>query len=493
MAIHMGLRPLPLMLACLAIAACNNSSQPTPPPAEERITGSERVGWDQQPGDSVDFAAVRYAIYVDGTRSELADASCGPTQSAAGFACSAQLPAMSPGAHTLELASFVVNGEVLESPRSSPLRVIVAGATAQTAERAGAWQPGTVLGTTDHVRLRIDLVADGLSEPTDVAFAPDRRLFVAERGGRVRVVRDGRLRAEPALAIADIATAGEGGLLGLAFDPRFEQTRLVYALYTVPSLSGGRVFCLARFRETSDTLGDRVILLDDIPASAARAAASLRFGADGKLYIAFDDGGDPRRAGDLAAFNGKILRMNPDGSTPDDQAGLTPVYSYDYRSPRGLDWQPGTGLLWIADVDPQGSTRLSAVAAGEGRPRRAALRATQVLPPPTGASALVFYRGTLIPALRDNLLVAADEGRHILRIRFDPKDPTQIVATERLLEDRVGGVRVVVVAPDGTIYFCTANALAKLVPAPASGGGLQSAHASTDLVPDQILRIRVQD
>jgi glucose/arabinose dehydrogenase len=466
----MDFRPHLLTLACLATVACDKGSEPTSPPAEERITGSERVGWDQEAGDSGDFATFRYAIYVDGTRSELADASCDSTPRAVGFACSARLPAMSPGAHTLELASFVVADEVLESSRSSPLRVFVAGATVRTAERASAWRPGTVLATTDHVRLRIDLVADGLSEPTDVAFAPDGRLFVAERGGGVRVVRDGRLRAEPALAIADIATAGQGGLLGLAFDPRFEQTRHVYALYTVPSPSGGRVFWLARFRETGDTLGDRVILLDDIPASAARAAASLRFGVDGKLYIAFDDGGDPRRAGDMAAFNGKILRMNPDGSTPDDQAGATPVYSYEYRSPRGLDWQPGTGLLWIADVDdPQGSTRLSAVAAGEGRPRRAVVRATQVLPPPTGASAVVFYRGALIPAFRDNLLVATDEGRHILRIRFDPKDPTRIATTERLLEDRLGGVRAVVVAPDGTIYFCTANALAKLVPAQASG------------------------
>jgi glucose/arabinose dehydrogenase len=469
----MSFRPLLLALACLAIA-CDKGTQPTPTPAEERIIGGERLGWDQPPGDSGDFATFRYAIYVDGTRFELADASCEPALLTAGFACSARLPAMSPGAHTLELVSFVVGDEVLESSRSSPMRVVVAGATARTADLARAWEPGTVLTTTDHVRLRIDLVADGLSEPTDVAFAPDGRLFVAERGGRVRVVRDGRLRAEPALAIADIATAGEGGLLGLALDPRFEQTRHVYALYTAPSPSGGAVFWLARFRESGDTLGDRVILLDDVPASAARAAASLRFGADGKLYIAFDDGGDPRSAGDMAAFNGKILRMNPDGSTPDDQAGATPVYSYEYRSPRGLDWQAGTGLLWIADADPQGSTRLSAVAAGEGRPRRAAIRATQVLSPPTSASALVFYRGALMPAFRDNLLVATDEGRHILRVRFDPKDPTRIATTERLLEDRVGGVRAVAVAPDGTIYFCTADALARVVP-------------------EQTLRIRVQD
>ncbi len=471
----MVLRRLLLTLAgCVALVACGESSPPTPgsSPADERITGGERLGWDQQAADAGALASFHYAMYVDNARSELADASCAPTSSAAGFACSARLPAMSSGAHTLELAAFIVDGGVLESARSSPLHVIVSAATATAAagasQRANTWQTGTVFTTTDRVRLRVDLVADGLAEPTDVAFAPDGRLFVAERAGRVRVIRDQRLLAEPALVLDDVATAGEGGLLGLAFDPRplkEVQSRFVYALDTTSSQSGGRVFRLARFRETNDTLADRVILLDDIPASPRRAAGSLRFGPDGKLYIAFDDGGDPQRAGDMAAFNGKILRMNPDGSTPDDQAGATPVYSYAYRSPRGLDWQPGTGTLWIADDDLQDSTRLSAVDAGRGRSRRGTVRVTYVLPRPTGASAVAFYRGPLIPAFRDNLLVSADEG-HILRIRFDPQEPARIVTTERLIEDLVGSVRIVTAAPDGTIYFCTANALAKLVPAP---------------------------
>ena len=464
-------RLLLTLVGCAAISACSKQSPPSgSPPAAERITGGERLGWDQQAGDAGELASFRYAIYVDGTRSEMADASCATAASAAGFACSAPLPVMSPGAHSLELAAFIIDGGLLESARSSALRVALDAAVTATVvadERASTWQTGTVLTTTDHVRLRVDLVTDGFVEPTDVAFAPDGRLFVAERAGRVRIVRDGRLLAEPALTLEDVATAGEGGLLGLAFDPRPPteiQSRFVYALYTTPSPSGGRVFRLARFREANDTLADRVILLDDIPASPVGAAGSLRFGPDGKLYIAFDDGGDPRRAGDMAAFNGKILRMNPDGSTPDDQAGATPVYSYEYRSPRGLDWHPTAGTLWIADGDPQRPTRLSAVVAGEGRSRRGMIRATYVLPSPAGRSTLAFYRGPLIPAFRDNLLVSSDEGRHILRIRFDPQDPTRIVTTERLLEDRVGGVRVVIAAPGGTIYFCTANALARLVP-----------------------------
>ena len=86
------------------------------------------------------------------------------------------------------------------------------------------------------------------------------------------------------------------------------------------------------------------------------------------------------------------------------------------------------------------------------------------MPAPTGASAVAFYRNDRVPALRDNLLIAANEGRDILRIRFDSQNPARVVATERLLNNRVGSVRVVASGPDGAIYFCTPNALARLVP-----------------------------
>ena len=469
-----------------AVFACDEKPPPTPapgvPPADERITGSERLGWDQPAGDAAELASFHYAIYMDGMRSELAGTVCTTDAVAGRFGCSARLPAMSPGAHSLELAAFSVDDGVLESPKSPPLRVIVAPAAAPAATRASAWQSGTVITTSDRIRLRVELVADGLNEPTDLAFAPDGRLFIAERAGRVRIVRDGRLppsreasadprslgaggQAQPALAFVDVVTTGHGALLGLALDPRFDQTRFVYALYTTASRSGGRVFCLARFRETHDTLADRAILLGDIPARASHAAASVRFGGDGKLYVAFDDGGDPQVAGDMAAFNGKILRMNADGSTPDDQAGATPVFSYPYRSPHGLDWDSRTGTLWIADGEETGSTRLSAVIKGEGPSRRGVVRATYVLQP-TSAGAPAVYRGSLIAAFQGDLLVAAAQGRHILRVHFDPREPGRIATTERLLDDSVGSIRVVAVAADGTIYFCTGTALARLVLAP---------------------------
>jgi len=115
----------------VAIAACDRKTAPPPPSIEppavaERIAGGERLGWDQQAADAHQLATFRYAIYVDGARSDLADASCETKRAAAGFSCSARLPAMSAGAHTLQLAVFIVeDGARLESGRSAVMHVIV--------------------------------------------------------------------------------------------------------------------------------------------------------------------------------------------------------------------------------------------------------------------------------------------------------------------------------------------------------------------------------
>src|SRR5438093_7047910 len=117
------------VLALAFNAACSSKPSPappemTPPPGGETINGTERIGWTQRAADAIELSAVKYAIYVDGTRSELT-ATCDPAPSTDAFACSARLPSLTAGAHTLELASFIVDGSILESARSAPLRVTV--------------------------------------------------------------------------------------------------------------------------------------------------------------------------------------------------------------------------------------------------------------------------------------------------------------------------------------------------------------------------------
>ena len=460
---------IPCALLAIVTAACaKDTPEPpvvTPGPAEN-VTGAERLGWSQAAADSGELATFQYAVYVDGARAELAGVSCQPPSSPTStlFDCAAPLPAMSAGAHTLELATFiVVSGSPLESARSAALQVNKTSAAAAAAPGpAAAWSSGMTVSTSEGLRLRIDRIADGLRNPTDIAFAPDGRVFVAEEQGLVRMLMpDGQLSARPALSLRRGTR-----LLALALDPRFEQTHFVYAIYAAPSSrTGAPGFTLARFREASNALVERVTLLDDIPASADNAAASLRGGADGKLFAAFDDGDDPQRAGDLASPNGKILRLNPDGTTPADQAGLTPMYVSDFHSPRGFDWQPTTTMLWMADRVSESLARLIAIESMTGTQKRGVMLARYALPRGTVPSSVAFYRGALMPAFQNNLLIASDEGRHLFRLKFDSADPKKVIGTERLLQNAIGGVRVVAVNPDGMIYLATADAIATLTKA----------------------------
>jgi len=470
-----------LLLALIAAAALASCSNPPPRPAPgpgnsppQQITGNERLGWDQ-PGNPADLADIQFAVYVDGDRSQMTEVSCAATAGSAGVPCSGRLPPMPPGTHALELAAFVLDGsDVLESPRSAPIRVVVSSGTAiargtATGRGSVSGQPGaqpgglryrTVVTGSDDMKLRVEVLAGEIDDPTAVAFAPDGTLLVAERAGRVLLVRDDTVTAQPALVIDDVVAEGRGELLGVALDPRFEATGFLYAVYTAPSRTGAPAFTIARFRKAGDQFAEQAIILDRVPAGRVRPSASLAFGPDGKLYAAFDAGGERGSARDLASFSGKVLRLNPDGTTPRDQPAASPVHAYPFGSLRAIAWHREAGVLWVAEAGEEGGDgRLTAVV--DTRPGRG--HARQVFDVPGGATALALYEGDQVPALRGDLLIAGGRNGGILRLRVDPDDPVRISGAERLLAD-AGGVEVVAVSPDGAVYFCTGRTLARLVP-----------------------------
>ena len=194
-------------LAIVTVACGADTPEPpvvTPGPPET-VAGTERLGWTQRATDAAELSTFRYAAYVDGARAELTGVSCQPLspQTSSDFDCTAPLPPMSTGPHTLELATFIVDGDLLESGRSAPLQVNRTSApTAVAPAPPATWASGTTVGTADGLRLRIDRIAEGLVRPTDLAFLPDGRVLVAEEAGQVRVLMpDGRLLAEPALPL----------------------------------------------------------------------------------------------------------------------------------------------------------------------------------------------------------------------------------------------------------------------------------------------------
>lgn len=449
-----GRRLIAALVCALGSAACSsNDPPPTPSPGPApdpgvTITGRERIGWDQPAASHDDLLSFRYAIYVDGARQDMTGVTCADTAGAVGFACSGQLPAMTTGTHVLEISAFIVERDRIESARSAPLRVTVTGATAPASDSALA--PGDVLTTGDGIRLQAALVVEGLADVMDLALAPGGSLLVAERSGDVVV--------SPPDPGGDTFRAATGArLLAVAPAPDFAGSGHLYAVH-----DAGGAFRLARYRLAGTQLVERMHVIPDV-GSPPNPSASLRFGPDAKLYLALDAGGNADVAARLTDWRGKVLRLNPDGSTPDDQPAASPVFWSGLASPRAIGWA-ADGPLWLAERGLDGVERLRAIASTGGRPRRTGLRASYVLPGDVGAASLAFHDGAGAPGFARNMFVAARTGGYLLRVRFDQADGSKAMASEKLLEGQVGEPRAIAVGPDGALYLATATAVWRLSP-----------------------------
>jgi glucose/arabinose dehydrogenase len=204
------------------------------------------------------------------------------------------------------------------------------------------------------------VVASGLVDPTAMAIAPDGRIFVAEQAGRLRVVNQGRLLAQPFLNLkANVDAAGERGLLGVAFDPDFVSNQWVYVYYTsqTPDIHNR----VSRFTANGNVVvpGSEKILLDIQPLSSAtnHNGGAIHFGKDGYLYIAVGENAEPNNAQSLKNLKGKLLRINKNGSIPNDNPFFTSatgknraIWALGLRNPFSFAVQPGTGRIHINDV-----------------------------------------------------------------------------------------------------------------------------------------------
>lgn len=199
-------------------------------------------------------------------------------------------------------------------------------------------------------------LATGVNNPTAMAFAPDGRLFICRKNGEVSIFKNGAINALPFITIAT-TSAGERGLLGIAFDPDFANNNYVYFYYTLSTGVRNRV---SRFTANGDVVvaGSEFVVLDLDPLSTAtnHNGGALKFGPDGKLYIGVGDNYLSSNAQNLNTHLGKILRVNPNGSAVADNPYTTGteqkkrVWAYGLRNPFTFDIQPVTGRLFVNDV-----------------------------------------------------------------------------------------------------------------------------------------------
>jgi glucose/arabinose dehydrogenase len=322
-----------------------------------------------------------------------------------------------------------------------------------------------IFTAADGTRFAVQTFMSRVQIPWGLAFAPDGRLFFTERPGRVRIVQNGTLVQQPAAVLGDVRAEGEGGLLGLAFHPAFATNRFVYVVYTAVASNGRAVNRVVRFRELNNTLAEAAVIIDNIIGADIHDGGRIRFGPDGKLYVTMGDAANASLSQDLASLNGKILRLNDDGSTPDDNPFRLLVFSYGHRNPQGLDWHPQTGELWATEHGASGNDELNVVRSGRnygwplienGQTAAGMESPVAFYTPSIAPSGASFYTGTSIAGFRNNLFFTALRGTHLHRVRFDPTGRT-ITATERLLDGRYGRLRDVITGPDGALYVATNN------------------------------------
>jgi glucose/arabinose dehydrogenase len=202
------------------------------------------------------------------------------------------------------------------------------------------------------------LVAQGLSTPTAMQFAPDGRLFVCEQGGRLRVIENGVLLTTPFLTVT-VSSAGERGLLGVAFDPNFATNRFVYVYYTAttPTVHNR----ISRFVANGNVAvpGSETIIfeLDDLSSATNHNGGALSFGHDGKLYAAVGDNANRANAQSLNNLLGKMLRINADGTIPPDNPFFQPatgrnraIWAIGLRNPFTFAFNPAGNEMFINDV-----------------------------------------------------------------------------------------------------------------------------------------------
>ncbi len=333
------------------------------------------------------------------------------------------------------------------------------------------YTPLAAKSSVENVDWKIEVVADNLYVPWSILFTSEKRMLVSERNGAIREVLNDILQSDPIYQFSDVAAFDEAGLMGLALDPGYQENNFIYACYTYQE-SDALFNRVVRLVDAPDQMVLDGIVIERIPSAHYHAGCRLRFAADGTLYITTGDALQPESAQDPTSLAGKILRLNSDGSIPDDNPIQdSPVYSLGHRNPQGLDWDPRNGLLYATEHGPSGSDGLAGgdeinlIEAGGnyGWPlvsheehADGLISPLIVFTPAEAPASGMFYSGVVFPQYQNNFFFGALRGEGLMKVVISADDPRVIQNVEKIITS-VGRVREVVEGPDGFIYFSTSN------------------------------------
>ncbi|WP_432776162.1 PQQ-dependent sugar dehydrogenase [Brevibacillus gelatini] len=319
---------------------------------------------------------------------------------------------------------------------------------------------------------RTEVVADQLDVPWALDIAADGRLFFTERPGRVRVIQAGKLLEQPLISFpAPFVSEGEGGLLGLVLDPQFARNHFLYVYHTYQD--GQQTYNrVLRLREQNNRAEVDRVLIDKIPGSVIHNGGRLRIGPDQRLYITTGDASEPELAQDMNSLAGKILRLNLDGTIPQDNPFPgSPVYSLGHRNPQGLAWNPATGTLYSSEHGPSAHDELNRIEpkGNYGWPVITGDQEQQGMRTPIWHSKAETWAPSGMAFVSKGpwagqLLIANLRGQQLLRVKLDPARADVVAELSTMFANEPGRLRDVVEGPDGSLYLLTNNRDGRGVP-----------------------------
>ena len=329
---------------------------------------------------------------------------------------------------------------------------------------------------------RVVTVVEGLDHPWSIAFLPGGDMLVTERPGRLRIVRNGALLADPVAGVPRVLAQGQGGLMDVVPHPEFATNRLLYLSFSKPGTDGSAATTAVVRGRLQD---DRLMGVEEIFVADTRGGghfgSRLAFDADGFLFITVGDRQAPPRgdleahpAQDLSNHHGTIVRLHDDGRVPADnpfvgRAGARPeIWSYGHRNPQGLAIHPETGDVWTTEHGPQGGDELNLVQRGRnyGWPvvgygvnyggskihasteREGMVGPVHYWVPSIATSGLMVYTGQRFPDWRGNLFAGGLAREQLARLVMRGRR----VASEDTMLREIGRIRDVRQGPDGYIY-----------------------------------------
>ncbi len=339
---------------------------------------------------------------------------------------------------------------------------------------------------TEEERVRVDTIVRGLEHPWGIAFLPDGSALVTERPGQLRHLAADGVLSGPLAGVREVDPRRQGGLLDVALDPDFAANRLVYLSYAEPGPDNTNSTAVARGRLNAEAtaLEDVAVIFSQKPKlpSTMHYGSRLVFDRAGHLFVTLGERSNARfrdQAQDLDSHLGKVVRIFPDGSVPDDNPfvgepnALPEIWSLGHRNPQAAALHPETGMLWEIEHGPRGGDELNIPEAGknygwpvvsfgvnyDGSPVGTGQtdapgfadpihQWTPVIAP----SGMMFYTGDVFDAWRGDLFVGGLASRALVRLELDGDS---VVHEERILQGADRRIRDVEQAPDGSLYVLT--------------------------------------